>query len=153
VRERDTKERLGAAVRERMGGGIRAMPAESDMQRRMLAGAGHLLEHFAEVPAWIVICGRKIYPPQSPSEAMVWSTVYPAGQNLIVAARALGLGATFTTFHLAAEQEFREVLGIPPEAYLGVSVAVGYPARPHGPVNRRPVEEVIHWERWRGARK
>jgi len=30
---------------------------------------------------------------------------------------------------------------------------VGYPARPHGPVNRRPVEEVIHWERWRGARK
>ena len=70
----------------------------------MLAGAGHLLEHFADVPAWIVICGRKVYPPQAPSEAMVWSTVYPAGQNLIVAARALGLGATFTTFHLAAER-------------------------------------------------
>ena len=98
----------------------------------MLSGAGHLFEHFADVPAWIVICGRKIYPPQAPSEAMVWSTVYPAGQNLIVTARALGLGATFTTFHLAADKEFRTELGIPADVYLGVSVAVGYPARPLG---------------------
>jgi len=148
VKDRATKQRLGAAVRERMGAGIRAMPAESDMQRRMLAGAGHLLEHFADVPAWIVICGRKIYPPQAPSELMVWSTVYPAGQNLIVAARALGLGATFTTFHLAAEAEFRATLGIPPDVLLGVSVAVGYPARTTGPVKRRPVEEVLHWGKW-----
>jgi nitroreductase len=148
VRERATKEKLGASVRERMGAGIRAMPAASEVQRRMLAGASHLLERFADVPAWIVICGRKIYPPHAPSDAMVWSTVYPAGQNLIVTARALGLGATFTTFHLAAEREFREALGIPPELYLGVSVAVGWPAREHGPVARRPVEEVIHWERW-----
>jgi len=148
VKDRATKQRLGAAVRERMGAGIRAMPAESDMQRRMLAGAGHLLEHFADVPAWIVICGRKIYPPQAPSELMVWSTVYPAGQNLIVAARALGLGATFTTFHLAAEAEFRATLGIPPDILLGVSVAVGYPARTTGPVKRRPVEEVLHWGKW-----
>jgi nitroreductase len=131
-----------------MGQGIRAMPSENDMQRRMLAGAAHLLEHFADVPVWIVICGRKLYPPQAPSEAMVWSTVYPAGQNLIVTARALGLGATFTTFHLAAEPAFRDVLGIPPEVYLGVSVAVGWPARKHGPVSRKPIEEVLHWERW-----
>jgi nitroreductase len=153
VRERATKERLGAAVRERMARGLRAMPAASEVQRRMLAGANHLLEGFAEVPAWIVICGRKIYPPQAPSEAMVWSTVYPAGQNLIVTARALGLGATFTTFHMAAEKEFRAELGIPADVYLGVSVAVGWPARAHGPVARRPVEEVIHWERWGSGEK
>ena len=148
VRERATKEKLGAAVRERMGRGLRAMPTDDAMQRRMIEGAGHLLEHFADVPAWIVICGRKVYPPQAPSTAMVWSTVYPAGQNLIVTARALGLGATFTTFHMAAEEAFRETLGIPPEVYLGVSVAVGYPARKHGPVNRKPVEHVLHWDRW-----
>lgn len=148
VRDRATKERLGAAVRERMGAGIAQMPAESGMQRRMLAGAAHLLEHFADVPAWIVICGRKVYPPQAPSEAMVWSTVYPAGQNLVVAARALGLGATFTTFHLAAEAAFRRELGIPEEVLLGVTVAVGHPARAHGPVKRRPVAEVLHWDRW-----
>ncbi len=148
VRERATKERLGAVVRERMGAGIRSMPRESPMQRRMLDGAQYLLEHFADVPAWILICGRKVYPPGAPSEAMVWSTVYPAGQNLIVTARALGLGATFTTFHLAAEAEFREVLGIPEDVLLGVCVAVGQPERRHGPVNRRPVSEVLHWERW-----
>ena len=101
------------------------------------------------MPAWILICGRKVYPPQAPSEAMVWSTVYPAGQNLIVTARALGLGATFTTFHLAAEAEFREVLGIPEDVLLGVCVAVGHPARPHGPVNRRPLAEVLHWDHWK----
>jgi nitroreductase len=148
VRDRATKQRLGAAVRDRMAAGIRSMPRESPMQRRMLDGAAHLLEHFAEVPAWILICGRKVYPPQAPSEAMVWSTVYPAGQNLIVTARALGLGATFTTFHLAAEAEFRELLGIPEDVLLGVCVAVGQPARGHGPVNRRPVTEVLHWDHW-----
>ncbi|MEN8159190.1 MAG: nitroreductase family protein [Myxococcota bacterium] len=148
VRDRATKERLGAAVRGRMGAGIGAMPRENAMQRRMLDGAAHLLDHFAEVPAWIVICGRKVYPPQAPSEAMVWSTVYPAGQNLIVTARALGLGAVFTTFHLAAEAEFREVLQIPDDALLGVCVAVGHPARSHGPVSRRPVSDVLHWDRW-----
>jgi nitroreductase len=149
VRDRATKQRLGAAVRDRMAAGIRSMPRESPMQRRMLDGAAHLLEHFAEVPAWILICGRKVYPPQAPSEAMVWSTVYPAGQNLIVTARALGLGATFTTFHLAAEAEFRELLGIPEDVLLGVCVAVGQPARAHGPVSRRPVTEVLHWDHWR----
>ena len=142
VRDRATKERLGAAVRERMGAGIRSMPREGPMQRRMLDGAAHLLEHFAEVPAWIVICGRKVYPPQAPSEAMVWSTVYPAAQNLTLAARGLGLGTTFTTFQAAAEAEFRAELGIPDDVLMAVSVALGFPDREFGPVLRKPVSEV-----------
>lgn len=148
LRERAAKERIGAALAQRMGPAVRAMPGATGVERRMLAGAARLIEGFADVPAWIVVGGRKIYPPQAPSEQMVWSTVYPAAQNLIVAARALGLGTTFTTFHLAAEREVREALALPDDVLLGVMVAVGWPERSFGPVARRPVEEVLHWDRF-----
>jgi nitroreductase len=148
VRDRAVKERMGAVLAARMKPAVGAIPARTPVERRMLAGAAHLLDHFAEVPAWIVVCGRKVYPPQAPSEQMVWSTVYPAAQNLVVAARALGLGATFTTFHLAGEKEVREALAIPDDVLLGVMVAVGWPTRSFGPVARKPIDEVLHWDRW-----
>jgi nitroreductase len=74
--------------------------------------------------------------------------VYPATQNLLVAARALGLGTTLTTFHMTAEAEVREVLGIPAEVQIGAMIPVGWPAVPFGPVRRKPVSAVIHRDRW-----
>jgi nitroreductase len=148
LRDRAVKERLGGVLEARMGPAIDAMPAANETERRTLRGARHLLAGFADVPAWIVIGGRLVYPPQQPSEQMLWSSVYPAGQNLVVAARSLGLGATFTTFHVAAEAEVREALSIPEEVRLGVMVGVGWPARSFGPVMRRPVEEILHWDRF-----
>ena len=88
------------------------------------------------------------YPPGNPDEQLIWSACYPAAQNLIVAARALGLGATFTTFQRRAEQVVRGTLGIPDEVRMAALIPIGWPDRPHGPVNRKPVEEVIHWQRW-----
>ena len=79
---------------------------------------------------------------------MVDAALYPAAQNLIVAARSLGLGTTFTTFQVATEGEMRKVLGIPDDASIAVCIALGYPDRPFGPVKRKPVAEVIHWDRW-----
>jgi hypothetical protein len=46
------------------------------------------------------------------------------------------------------ERESREALGFPHQVYLGVSVAVGYPARARAAESHKPVEEVMHWERW-----
>jgi len=117
-------------------------------QRRMLQGSHHLAHTLADVPVLIVVCARAEYPPQDPQELYVWSAVYPASQNLIVAARALGLGTTFTTFHSIAEPGFRSLLGIPEDVYIGTVIAMGYPDRPFGPVQRKPVEEVIHRDRW-----
>ncbi len=148
VRERATKERIGNVLAARMKPAVVAMAGRTPSERRVLAGAAHLLDHFADVPAWIVVCGRKVYPPHAPSEQMVWSSVYPAAQNLVVAARSLGLGTTFTTFHLAGEKEVREALGIPDDVLLGVMLAVGWPAKAFGPLVRRPLDEVLHWERW-----
>ena len=148
LRDRALKERLGALVEERMTPAIRSMPDPTSVEKRMLDGAYHLVSSFADVPVWIVVCGRLVYPPQAPTEAMVWSTVYPAAQNLILSARGLGLGATFTTFHAAAEAEFRAELGIPNDVLMGVSVALGWPERDFGPVRRKPVTDVLHWDRW-----
>lgn len=150
VTDRDVKQRLADAIAPVVGMNAAALdsPGVSEGERRMIRGALHLASHLADVPVLIVCCARKIYPPQDPQELFVWSAVYPASQNLIVAARALGLGTTFTTFHAVAEDAFRSILGIPDEVFIGTTVALGYPDRPFGPVRRRPVAEVIHRDRW-----
>jgi nitroreductase len=76
------------------------------------------------------------------------ASVYPGVQNLLLAARALGLGATLTTLHLALEDEFKRVLGIPRHVKTFAIVPVGWPIGRFGPVRRRDPAEVIHWERW-----
>jgi nitroreductase len=68
----------------------------------------------------------------------VWSALYPAAQNLIVAARSLGLGTTFTTFHMFMESELRELLGIPKEIKFGVIIPVGWPQNDFVKVKRKP---------------
>jgi len=150
IRDAGVKGRIGAALREAMQPVIAGMArSETDENaKRMYTGALHLLESFERVPVHVLLCGRANYPPQAPSRAMLSAALYPAGQNLIVAARALGLGTTFTTFHLAAEAVIRECLGLPDDVHPGVMVAVGWPARPFGPVRRKPVDDVLHWDRW-----
>jgi len=102
----------------------------------------------AEVPVIVFVCGTNIYPPHRPSEPFMYSAVYAASQNLVVAARALGLGAAFTTLHNTAEAQIREILGVPDDYVIGCTIPVGYPAGPTGEVSRRPLAEVVHRDRW-----
>ena len=120
----------------------------SGVEQRMLQGAEHLVRNFAKVPAWIVCMARKVYPPHDPQESFMHSTVYPAAQNLIVAARALGVGACFTTFVGHAEAEIRSLCNVPDDLHMFVYLAVGYPERKFQPVKRRPVPEVMTWNRY-----
>lgn len=115
---------------------------------RMIAGAIHLAETLNEVPAIIFICGPVAYPPNAPMEQFVWSALYPAAQNLIVAARALGLGTTFTTFHMLMESDLRGLLSIPQEIKFGVMIPIGWPQNDFVKVKRKPISEVIHWDKW-----
>jgi len=140
------KQAIGKAVRAGMAHIFAHKPAGLDgPQSRMYAGAEYLANNFAKVPAWILGCGRKLYPPEAPSEVFLHSTLYPAAQNLIVAARALEIGSCFTTFHMVAEPEIRAVCKIPADVHLCVLVAVGYPGKPFASVKRKPVEDVLHW--------
>ncbi|MEE8165161.1 MAG: nitroreductase family protein, partial [Myxococcota bacterium] len=95
---------------------------------------------------------RAIYPPQAPMMEMVYSTVFTAAQNLIVAARAVGLGSVFTTFTMQAQDEIKQILEVPEDVYLSNLIPVGWPERNFGPLARKPMEEVVHYERWTPGR-
>ena len=96
----------------------------------------------------VFVCGGVSYPPGQPREQMTWAALYPATQNLLIAARALGLGAALTTLHSIAEQVVRSELGIPDDVLIAATVPVGYAAVSTGPVRRRPVGEVLYRNRW-----
>jgi nitroreductase len=82
------------------------------------------------------------------------ASIYPGVQNLLLAARALGLGATLTTWHLTIEADFKRVLGIPRHVHTFAVIPIGWPLGEFGPVRRRPLAELVHRDRWgrRGAR-
>ncbi len=76
------------------------------------------------------------------------SSIYPAAQNMIVAARALGIGTCFTTFPQNAEPEIRKLCHVPDELHMFVHIAVGYPQRRFSPVKRKPLNDVIVWNQY-----
>lgn len=79
-----------------------------------------------------------------------YASVYPAVQNLMLAAHALGLGSVLTTLHLPAEREIKTLLGIPPHVQSVALVPVGHPKRQHAPPQRIPAAERTHRDRWNG---
>ncbi|MFN3231503.1 MAG: nitroreductase family protein [Alphaproteobacteria bacterium] len=135
-----------AAATEQFGGADAIDP----VQKRMLDGALNLAVHLADVPVHILVCGKAIYPPNAPSETFVWSALYPAAQNILVAARALGLGTCMTTYQQTCEPLIREVLNIPEDVHIACYLPLGWPDINFGPLARQPVENFVHNDGWQG---
>ncbi|MBL75673.1 MAG: nitroreductase [Chloroflexi bacterium] len=124
---------------------------ESDPSRPRNAvyeSALHLANHLHDVPVLIFPCitesnGRV---PSFSSGA----SIYPAAQNLMLAATALGLGSVITTFHRRHENDVKALLGIPEEFTTSCMIPIGWPAEGEhfGGSKRKPVSEVIHYENW-----
>lgn len=150
VDDRAKLQQIGAAIAAVMGPAIDAMPRPNRQVSLMLAGAKNLATTWGAIPLVVFVCGPVIYPAWAPDEHYVWSACYPAAQNLLLAARALGLGATLTTFHSVAEPTVRQVLGLPADVRIAASIPVGWPDRKFGPVQRRPLQDFIHRNGWRG---
>ena len=150
VYDRATLQRIGAAFEAVMGPAIDRMERPDRTTDLMLNGAKNLATNLATVPLVIFVCGGVAYPAQQPREQMTWAALYPATQNLLVAARALGLGATLTTLHGVAEPVVRAELGIPADVLIAATIPIGYPAVPFGEVKRRPVSEVLSYNQWEG---
>ena len=123
-----------------------------DSMKRVFGAAEHLAHHLSEVPVMIFVCLRDAPPAGSPHAAGLYGSIYPAVQNLLLAARGLGLGASLTTLHKGHEQEVKELLGIPETVETVALIPVGHPIGRYGPTTRRPVEEVTHHERWDQAK-
>jgi len=79
----------------------------------------------------------------------IGATAYPAVQNLLLAARALGLGAVLTTPQLFTPGAYERILGLPRDVALTAVIPVGYPKGKFGPVSRPPAAQVVSWEHYR----
>lgn len=151
VRDEPTRRDVAELITGHLGG-LRGRPdgplPDDATQRRILEGVGYLVEHLSDAPVLIFVCGNNIYPLEAPREHLMYSAVFGAAQNLLVAARALGLGAAYTTFHFASEAEIKARLGIPEATKICVTIPVGWPGRPFGHLNRKPVDDVVHYDHW-----
>jgi nitroreductase len=112
-------------------------------ERLMMSGALALAENLAKAPALILPC---LYPKSE--GLMAGSSIYPAVQNILLAARALGLGTVLTTFNARIEPALRTLLAIPDEARPVALIPIGYPEAKFGPTRRKPAREVTFWGRW-----
>jgi nitroreductase len=79
---------------------------------------------------------------------MAGASVYPAVQNLMLAARAEGLGTCLTTIHQHNEKLIKDYLGIPENIDTYALIPLGYPATKFGPLTRKPASEVTYYDRW-----
>ncbi len=125
------------------------LPHQSAEQReRLLKSVLWQAEHMHEIPVLIIACAVFPAPLPGSSAAAAGGSVWPAIQNLLLAARALGLGAAPTTLGLANRSAAKKVLGLPDTVEAYCLIPVGYPMGKFGPVTRLPVEETLRWDRW-----
>lgn len=120
---------------------------EDPMRRRMMEGVVALFSNFAQAPVTIIPCLVNATSP-APDGLVAGSSIYPSVQNLLLAARAEGLGTVMTTPQTGILDTLRAELNIPEGAMPVAMIPLGYPAVPFGPVNRKPISEFIHWNGW-----
>jgi nitroreductase len=123
-----------------------APPPGMDKERfqRQHQAVAYLTEHFHEAPVWIVAC----IEDSAPANRWSGASIYPAVQNMLLAARALGLGSTLTTRHLLYEKEAEAALGLPPGVHSYAILPIGYPMGKFGPTRRGALSDFVYQDRW-----
>ena len=149
-----------------------------DKRRRTMLAVNHLAEHFEETPALICVCVerdrlaerlarrpsmglaairhlgfsgtfRLALRAKRRREQELWATAYTAAQSVLLAARALNLGAVMTIpMVLAPPGTYEQILGLPRDVLLAAVIPVGYPVGSFGPVTRPPVKSVASWDQY-----
>ncbi len=125
------------------GSGLDGDSPKARMARTMQA----YVDNFDSVPVLVLPCFKR-YREATATEG---ASVYPACQNLLLAARALGYGGVLTLWHGLVEHELRALLGIPDDVMVAATITLGRPAGAHGPVRRRPLAELVYTDRWGDA--
>ncbi len=162
VKDAALKARLGALYAERWAAfskRYRAAAAnvpESARARfgRTLDAGDYLAAHFGQTPVIAVFCFNPtqmaITDSAQPRPSVVGGgSVYTAVENLLLACRAEGLGCVLTTLLCECEAEVRRLLAIPDPWYTAAAIPIGYPVgRGHGPLSRRPIEQLTFIDRW-----
>jgi nitroreductase len=110
---------------------------------------GAAADHFEEIPVLVVACLKGIILPWPPMAASgAYGSIYPSVQNLLLAARAAGLGAALITLPLWSKFLAQRALGLPWNVAPCAVVPLGWPRGKYGPTTRRPVAEVVSLDRY-----
>jgi nitroreductase len=162
VRDPEQKERIAEVYRrsyERyepaLLGSLPPFPDDASRERfgRMLSSSRHLAEHLARVPVLVLVLAARVdltlHDAAGPLDiGTVHASVYPAVQNLMIAARALGIGTTLTTVARIEHDALRRVCEIPDRFEVAALVPMGRPRGRFGVAPRKPVEAVTYWDRF-----
>ncbi|MFZ4585885.1 MAG: nitroreductase family protein [Acidimicrobiia bacterium] len=148
VRDSTTRARIGELTRQLWDGGAREYEAQH-LDPRILSAMDHSAAGgFAEAPVHVVIGGDTERCLEPVLEASVW----PAVQNLLLAATAAGLGSALTTLTTFFADELRTLTGLPQLVRPLAVVPLGWPTAPLGPNRRRPLHEVAFAEHYGNRR-
>lgn len=121
-------------------------PAEDNSRRaRMARTMNEFVDSIADAPVIVVACNTDRH---GRTDITAGASVYPACQNLLLAARALGYGGVMTQWHFPVEDELRAVLGLAPETRIAGVIPLGRPAGSHGPVRRLPLADLVFENRY-----
>lgn len=148
LRDADLRARFAELYREawwakRRDQGIHG-PQDIPPHDHVAQAAMRLADEFGTAPVVVVVCATA-------RGAGAMGSVIPSVQNLLLAARALGIGGTITTLHAVVEERVHELLGIPPTAQIVYCLPLGYPRGRFGRTSRKPLAEVCAYDRWDGG--
>jgi len=152
VRDLEVKRRLARMNRQAWAlygtlGRIRS--SGNERMRKVIDAVQWQADHFEEIPVVVVACLRGPRLPFLPiGQSSYYGSIYPAVQNFLLACRAEGLGAALTTLPLWSTTMARRILGLPFSVQPCAVIPVGWPRGRYGPTSRKPVEKVVHYDRW-----
>ncbi len=119
---------------------------DASTRSRMLDAVLYLAEHMHSYPALIVACLE--FDERPDDIAAGGGSIWPGVQNLLLAARALGLGAVPTTYAINRREEFEAIIGLPETMAAYTLIPVGWPLGRFGPVTRRRTSEIMRFDHW-----
>ena len=153
IRDAEKKRKIGEwyleAWNKTYGPAREAMLNDANMAKTFHS-ADYLANHLAEVPVLILATIKKDMVAIGPT---LGASIYPAVQNLMLAARALGLGTTLTTLHKLHEADVKQLLGIPEDVETMALIPLGRPKGKFGKPARLPVEKIVYWDNWHSNRE
>ena len=154
VRDAERKRLLAEQNRKHLSAYLAAdrveeLPHHPKAKRdRMREAVVWQMDHMHEIPALVIACLEFSEAQADPARAGGGGYVWPAVQNVLLAARGLGLGAAPTTLGLRDRAAIKEILGLPQTVEAYCLIPVGYPMGNFGPVTRLPVADTVHWDHW-----
>jgi nitroreductase len=152
VRDPKIKKGLARLNRQAWGLGRRLawQTSQRNPRRRKIYDAVQWqADHFEEVPVIVVACLKGLYIPfLHISAASYFGSIFPSVQNLLLAARAVNLGAALTTIPLWNLISVRRILGLPWKVTPCAVIPLGWPLGHYGPTTRKAVHEVVSFDRF-----